>query len=94
MNIKFLKLVTGEDVLAEMSFENERYVLKHPVRILPTREGIGMGPLNPFSKGEKIEIPKEHVIYKDDPDDEIKNAYNAQFGSGIVIPPSGLNIVD
>jgi len=97
MNIKFIKLVTGEDVLSEIEGPGESgcYILKNPVRIMPTRDGgIGMGPLNPFSKGEKVTIPSEHVIFEDEPDDEIRNAYNAQFGSGIVVPPSGLNIVE
>jgi hypothetical protein len=95
MNIKFLKLVTGEDVLSEVSFEEPVYILKNPVRIMPTRDGgIGMGPLNPFAKGEKIQISQKDVIFEDEPDDEIRNAYNAQFGSGIVTAPaSALNIV-
>ncbi|MHA2428674.1 MAG: hypothetical protein ACXADB_11690, partial [Candidatus Hermodarchaeia archaeon] len=94
---KFIKLVTGEDILSEVEKPegSPDYVLKNPVRIMPTRDGgIGMGPLNPFAKGEKVVIPSQHVIFEDEPDDEIRNAYNSQFGSGIVTAPaSALNIV-
>jgi len=92
MNIKFIKLVSGEDVLSEVEEKDGEYVLKNPTRIIATREGIGLGPLNPLMKDDKITVRKEHVVYIGEPDDEIRNGYNQQFGSGIVLPPTGLEI--
>jgi len=94
MNIKFIKLVSGEDVLSELEEKEDTYVLKNPTRIIATQEGIGLGPLNPLLKGDKITVNKTHVVFIGEPDDEIRNGYSAQFGSGIVLPPTGLNIVE
>jgi hypothetical protein len=91
MNIKFLKLVSGEDVLSEVEEKDGEYILKNPTRIIATREGIGLGPLNPLMKDDDITVGKEHVVYVGEPDDEIRNGYSAQFG-GIILPPTGLSI--
>jgi hypothetical protein len=92
--IKFFKLVTGEDALAEIVEENElHYVLKNPMRFVPTQEGIGIAPLAMFVKnGATITINKDKVIFAAEPEDEIANVYNAKFGSGIVMPPSGIQL--
>jgi hypothetical protein len=34
-------------------------------------------------------INKSHIVAYGEPDDEIKNAYNSKFGSGIVVASSG-----
>jgi hypothetical protein len=34
-------------------------------------------------------IKKEHIVGFGEPEDEIKNAYNSKFGSGIVVASSG-----
>jgi len=90
MDIKYVKLLTGEDLVSEVvDSSGESFKLKNPVRLIVTQEGLGMGPLTPFSKGVEVEIRKEHVIFVDDPEEEIRNAYNSQFGSGIVTAGAG-----
>jgi hypothetical protein len=54
-----------------------------------SREGVGMMPYAPFAKDQKMTINKSHIVAYGEPDDEIKNAYNSKFGSGIVVASSG-----
>lgn len=94
METKFLKFVTDDDVIAQVEEQETSYKLKNPAKLIITHEGIGLGPLNPFVTSKEIEVKKEHVVYVGEPETEFKNAYNSQFGSGIVTAPaSALNIV-
>ena len=92
--VKFLKLVTGEDTLAEVVEETElHYVLKNPMRFIPTEQGIGIAPFAMFvKKGTLITVDKDKVIFAADPEDEIANVYNEKYGSGIVVPPSSIQL--
>ena len=73
---------------------DDSYKLKNPTKILATPEGVGMGPLHPFLKGREVVIKKTHVVYEGELELEVRNAYNSQFGSGIVTAPaSALNLV-
>jgi hypothetical protein len=58
---------------------------------VPTQEGAAMIPLLIFSTSESLSVAAEHIVYTAEPDDEVKNAYNAKFGSGLVMP--SLNLV-
>lgn len=100
MDIKFIRLLTGEDLVAQISEvvveENENsdgkcqsFKLRNPARLIIAPDGLGMGPLCPFSKGKEVEIKAEHIVFIDDPEDEIRNAYNSQFGSGIITASAG-----
>jgi len=95
MDIRLLKLVTGEDVIANVEeIEGNTWTLKNPTKIMATPEGVGMGPLHPFLKEGTVAIDAKHIVYQGPVETEIQNAYNSQFGSGIVTAPaSALNLV-
>lgn len=96
--IQFLKLVTGDELIAETtlpaSVTDGVYTLKNPVRIAVTREGLGMMPFSLFVKEDSIKVKQEHVLFSGEPDDELRNAYNSKFGSGLVLPSSGMKIIE
>jgi len=95
--ILVLKLVTGEDVLAEVEDKESHYVLKNPVVIGLTQEGVGTMPLCPFSQDKETIIEKHHVVFTNTPEEECRNAYSANYGSGIVVATeadvSGLRVI-
>lgn len=93
--IKVVKLVTGEDVVAdiEMLENNTKVLMKAPQRFVMTQEGLGSIPLMPFSSDEKFTVSMNHVILIAEPDAEVKNGYNAQHGSGIVVASAGSKIL-
>lgn len=87
--IKILKLVSGEDIVAEVERKEDVYVLKKPHRLVFAREGLGSMPMCPFAKSETYEIAAAHVVWEAEPEDEIRNSYAGATGS-IVVAKSGI----
>lgn len=88
--IKVVKLITGEDVVADIEIiENSSgklVIMKRPQRFMVTSDGVGSIPLVPFSNDENYTISFNHVMLIAEPDADIKNGYNSQYGNGIVVP--------
>lgn len=93
-DIKCLKLVSGEDVLAKVKVHENEYELDNPVQLMLAPQGqLGFIPFMPFAaEGEKIKVNKKHVMLCVEPLHEIKNEYNSRFGSGIVVPDTSLRL--
>lgn len=93
--IKLVKLVTGEEVLArveEGDNPSDTVILKNPVKLGLSQKGVAMVPLSPFMKDDAVfSISYRDVIYMIDPDEDVVNGYNQQFG-GILTAPPGLKI--
>jgi hypothetical protein len=90
--IKLVKLTTGEEVLTKYEVGSASITLHNPVKLQLSQKGVAMIPLSPFMKeNAKIVIDKTSVIYTVDPDEDVVNAYNQQFG-GIMIAPVGLSL--
>ena len=95
MEIKILKLITGEEVLGEVEIESEtEVVLVNPVGVAIVRGkdgqpnvGFAPFPMHADQKtGESIAFAKRNVIYSYIPAKEFVDNYNQIFGSGIVLP--------
>lgn len=95
--VKLLKLVTGEEVIAKITEnrENNSYKLENPIKIgiVPNGNnvGIAMVELTPFSKDKEFYINFDKVIFVCNPIDEIKNKYLAPSlatgpGNGLILP--------
>lgn len=89
MEIKVLRLVTGEDIIAQIKKEDDEFVLLNkPQRFIMTQEGVASMPMIPISKDDEYKIDKKHIILKCEPEDEIRNMYNSKFGTGVILPSS------
>jgi alpha-D-ribose 1-methylphosphonate 5-triphosphate synthase subunit PhnG len=95
MKILAMKLITGEDILAEVDTESEvEFILVNPVGIAVVRgrdgtPNVGFAPFPLHSEqntGATIAIAKKHVVYSYVPAEDFINNYNQIFGSGIVLP--------
>lgn len=96
MNIKAIKLITGEDIIAEVEFlDNDVWNLKHPVQVsmVPSRSSgqptFGFIPFPLTSNDKEIKINSRNILFDCEPADEFVTQYNTLFGN-IVTPPSGL----
>ena len=101
MNIKLLRLVSGEFVISEIQgcqegeelsdFTDDWVVLLNPRAIVPVQNesghGMGLAPLSPFSDCAKIPIHRSHVMFMDTPDVHLATSYASEFG-GIITPPT------
>jgi len=99
INPKIIKLIGGDDLLAEVTKETETHIsVKNPVRVVvmpskanPQTPTVGFAPWAEFSEEKEFTIHKAHVIVTMKPVQEFVNQYNSMFG-GIVAPSSKLII--
>jgi len=97
MNIKLLRLLTGEEILAEiLSSGDEVCRIKNPIRVIvvpnkvdPKTPSIGFSPWIEFSDDKEFTIDKSHIVVIMNPITEFVNQYNSMFG-GLVLPKSNL----
>jgi hypothetical protein len=92
--IKVIKLVSGDDIISEAEVQENFVLLKKPQKFIMTPEGIATMPLMPFSKDEEYKISLSHVVLMSEPEDDLRNGYNGQFGSGIVIAKNNMVITE
>ena len=85
MPIIYLKMMDGDDVIADATETNDGMKLKNAARLGMTHQGLAMMPMNPFITDKEVVVPNSFIVYTGTPEDEIKNAYNAKFGSGLVV---------
>lgn len=89
MEIKVIKIITGEDVISQFEDKNDKILLKNPQKFMITPEGIASIPLMPFSDDSVYEISRNHIIFICNPDTDIRNMYNSKYGNGVILPKSG-----
>jgi hypothetical protein len=93
-NVKALKLVSGEELVVEITDENESSLtFKNPVAVVLQRrqDGPALGFVPWMQAGDgpfTIELNK--IITQCEVANEVKNGYNEIFGAGIVVPPKQL----
>ena len=89
--VKVLKMVTGEDLIAECKdSDNGNLILKNPCIMVPAKDGgIGIAPWAFMSKDAEtgLEIDKDKVVFMSQPVDEFEEQYNKVF-SPVVAPSS------
>ena len=97
MNLKVLKLLSGEEIIAEVVGSNQTdfdYKLKNCLMLLMTQDaqkgfGISIVPWAQHSENGEVTIHKNHVIYATTPRKELVDMYESTF-SPIAIPKKGL----
>lgn len=95
MNVKLIRLNTGEDVIADLISETQNsLVLSNPIVAVPSGRGeLGFAPWSPLlSKDVKeITINKHYVVYVSETQDQIVEQYNQIF-SPIITPSKQLSL--
>lgn len=99
--VKIIKLLSGEELLAEVVSElssatKVEYTIKNPVRIIvmpnkmdPKTPSVGFAPWAEFSDEKSFTLDKSHIIVMMEPIKDFLNHYNSMFG-GLVVPQSNL----
>ena len=90
MNVKLIRMWSGEDVIADLIEEKEESVVFcNPIMMVPTGNGqMGFAPWSPLlkEKGEQLEVTKKYVVYIADTQTEIVEQYEQMFS--IIKSPS------
>ena len=95
-NVKIIKLVNGDELLAEITTTTDVLKMKNPVRIVvmpnkldPKTPNIGFAPWAEFSDDKSFTLDMAHVLCIITPINQFVTQYNAMF-SGLVLPTSNL----
>lgn len=89
MNVKLIKLVSGEEFIAEIvSVNSESFSFKNGVKLGMTEDGVAMLPFNPLIKKDYVVVLNyDHITFCIDIIEQFENAYKSNFG-GIVTTAS------
>jgi hypothetical protein len=96
-DIKIVKLITGEELLAKilpssidiLKMENPVRIVVIPNKIDPKTPNVGFAPWAEFSDDKVFEVDKRHVLTVISPIKEFINQYNTMFGK-LIVPNSNL----
>ena len=92
MKIKLLRLVSGEEVIAEITNSNEdSYQINDAIVMIPAGEGkLGFMPWMPYTKAaDGVSVRKQDVMFVIDPIEDLVDQFR-QARSGIQTPPKGI----
>lgn len=99
-NVKIVKLITGEELLAEVTDTSATLPLKikNPVRIIlmpnkldPKTPQVGLAPWAEFSEEKTFSIDKSHILCIMTPIKEFVQQYKSMFGG--IIPAAQSKLV-
>ena len=83
MNVKLMRMWSGEDVVADLIEEkDDSVVIANPIVAVPAGNGqMGFAPWSPLLSGKdkELEVTKEYVVYISDPQDQIIDQYQDMF---------------
>jgi hypothetical protein len=83
MNVKLIRMWSGEDVIADVKDNlTEIVVICNPIVAVPAGNGqMGFAPWSPLLKGknEEIEVTKKYIVYIADAQEEIVEQYQEMF---------------
>jgi hypothetical protein len=88
MNVKLIRVVTGEEVIAEVLSETDDTIaVKNGLVVLPNGQSIGFAPwATVISKEEpEITMSRKHVVYVAEVQDSVSKKYKEMFGN-IITP--------
>lgn len=94
--IQLFKLVTGEEVIGEGTFNNnnQKWEIKNVVKVIFGPTGLAMIPYTTFLDKGEMSVKADHVVFNGEVATEIRNGYNSKFGSGLVVAKPGLRLTD
>ena len=83
MNVKLIRMWSGEDVIADQIGEStDSIVIRNPIVAIPAGNGqMGFAPWSPLLKDRDIdlEITKKYVVYISEAQEQIVEQYEQMF---------------
>ena len=83
MNVKLIRMWSGEDVIADLIEEKEdSIVICNPIVAIPTGNGqMGFAPWSPLLKGknEELEVTKKYIVYIAETQTDVIGQYEEMF---------------
>ena len=96
IDVKLIRIVTGEEIIAEVLEETASYIkVQNGLVVLPTAQSVGFAPWATVISKEnpEITVQKTHVVYVAEVQEDVAKKYNEMFGSKLVTPATKKLIV-
>ena len=96
IDVKLIRIITGEEIVAEVVSEDENTItVQNALVVLPTNTGVGFAPWATVIDKDNpdITMSMRHVVYVVATQEDVAKKYNEMFGSKIVTPSSKKLIV-
>jgi len=85
MNIKVVRLVSGEELIGK--WNEEKNTITNPVVMVPVaKDQLGFSPWIPYVDEEAVQLKEQHIMTVLTPDNKLQNEYNRVYGSGLIVP--------
>ncbi len=95
MNVKLIRMWSGEDVIADQVGDlMDTIVIRNPIVAIPTGNGqMGFAPWSPLLKDKNIdlEVSKKYIVYVSEAQEQIVEQYEQMFS--VIKSPSKKLIV-
>lgn len=93
MNIKLVRLVTGEDILTEFAQDDDVVTFTNPliVYITPPQSAgqsasVGLSQWVPYAANKEFVIDSSKVVFVAEPAEDLCKQYDSVFGLGLILP--------
>ena len=96
INVKLIRIVTGEEIIAEVVSENEDTItVKNGLIVLPNANGVGFAQWATVIDTDNPDVimKQQHIVYVVAVQEDVAKKYNEMFGSKLVTPSSKKLIV-
>ena len=94
MNVKLIRVVTGEEIVAEVVSETDDTItVQNALVVLPTNNGVGFAPwATVVSKDEpEITVSRNHLVYIAEVQEDVASKYKEMFGN--IITPAEKKLI-
>ena len=94
MNVKLIRVVTGEEIVAEVVSETDDTItVQNALVVLPTNNGVGFAPwATVVSKDEpEITVSRNHLVYVVEVQEDVASKYKEMFGN--IITPAEKKLI-
>ena len=89
MNIKVIRIVSGEELIGD--WNRETNTITSPVVMVPLgKDQLGFQPWIPYAEDKEITFKEQHIVVVLTPDNKLQNEYNRVFGSGLIVPEENI----
>ena len=94
MNVKLIRVVTGEEVVAEVVSETDDTItVQNALVVLPTNNGVGFAPwATVVSKDDpEITVSRNHLVYVAEVQEDVSSKYKEMIGN--IITPAEKKLI-
>jgi len=96
MAIKGLRLLSGEEILGDVTALEDGVSIKNPCALSfgqnPQKPTLSFVPLLPHAVEDVVSISNTMIVFQYTPMEQLVNKWNEIYGNGLVMPNSDLQL--